>query len=413
MCGIRYGSSWGPPWRLKGRVSRVKMHSKPSEAASDSTRALEHIADMHEQCVNDVDPQEQVDDFVQHSGLGKQPSRPSRLHFLLQGVNQQIMAEGKDLQVSSLQEDLHCFGCQDSTSLEKDPQEELQSKLGQLHLEEANVNLAKSQGPKGREVYQPFHHHDVKVHCTDIRYPEPLVPEESPRRRARSLPWNSIPEEDEEDSLMCCCKLKKKVQFADSLGLTLASVKHFLPSDEPLVPQAVLARFQSYPPTTYGQRSDLILEEDFSSAEMAPSETAPVELIERLEEQGVCLEQVSASRLGVVGYVLVKGPGEKGQVKIRYTFNEWLSFLDCPATPAGQSATLLPTSGCQRFHFNLCYPPSTSCIHFAICFSTGHGPEIWDNNKGANYTVSCQQDAIPEVQSSSPDREEWEGSQLW
>lgn len=351
--------------------------------------------------------------------------------------NQQVSAEGKDLLPSSLQEDLYCLGCQDSTNLEpENPHGELQSQLSRLHLEEANVHLVKRQEPyqpfhhhdvKGhftdirypeplsteRELYQPFHHHDVKGHFTDTRYPEPLSTEESPRRRARSLPWNSIPEEEEEDSVMCCCKLKKRVKFADSLGLTLASIKHFLPSDEPLVPQAVLARLQSYPPTARGQRSDVILEDEFSRAESAPSEGTPTQLLEKLNEQGVCLEQVSASRLGVLGYVLVKDPEEKAQVKIRYTFNEWLSFLDCPATPTSQSTALPSSFGCQRFHFNLCYPPTTSCIHFAICFNTGNGQEMWDNNKGDNYTVNCQQAVNPEIQQSGSDQEEWEGSRLW
>ncbi|XP_077348262.1 protein phosphatase 1 regulatory subunit 3G isoform X2 [Lithobates pipiens] len=380
--------------------------------------------------------------------------------------NQQVSSEGKDV-LPSLQEDLYCLGCQDSTNLEpEDPHGEIQSQLSKLHLEEANVHLVKRQGPqesdpyqpfhhvKGhftdirypeplsteREPYQPFHHHDVKGYFTDIRYPEPLSTEreqcqpfhhdvkghftdprypeplsteESPRRRARSLPWNSIPEEEEEDSVMCCCKLKKRVKFADSLGLTLASIKHFLPSDEPLVPQAVLARLQSYPPTARGQRSDLILEDEFSRAELTPSEGTPVQLLEKLNEQGVCLEQVSATRLGVLGYVLVKDTEEKAQVKIRYTFNEWLSFLDCPATPTSQSTALPSTFGCQRFHFNLCYPPTTSCIHFAICFNTGNGQEMWDNNKGDNYTINCQQPVIPEIQQSSSDQEEWEGSRLW
>ncbi|KAM4026963.1 protein phosphatase 1 regulatory subunit 3G [Anomaloglossus baeobatrachus] len=235
----------------------------------------------------------------------------------------------------------------------------------------------------------------------DARYPEPLATEESPRRRARSLPWTPIPEvEDEDDSLMCCCKLKKKVQFADSLGLCLASVKHFLPSDEPLVPQSVLARLQSYPPTV----PQLQPEEDMVVCESP----APAELLARLAEHRVCLEQVSASAWGVKGHILVADPGDGAQVRIRYTFNEWLSFLDCPASDAQQSTA----PGTQRFHFNLCYPPSTSLIHFAICFTTSDGQEIWDNNNGANYTVSCH-NWLPEVQPCSPGQEESRGPHQW
>ncbi|XP_040209598.1 protein phosphatase 1 regulatory subunit 3G isoform X2 [Rana temporaria] len=391
---------------------------------------------------NDLQVSSLQKDLYRFGSQGPANLEPKDPHCELQSQpTLQVNAEGKDLPLR-LHEDLYCLGCQDSTNLGPgDPHGEIQSQLSRLHLEEANVHLVKRQGPQERDPYQPFHHHDVKGHFTDIgypeplsaerepyqpfhhhdvkgyftdiRYPEPLSTEESPRRRARSLPWNSIPEEDEEDSVMCCCKLKKRVKFADSLGLTLASIKHFLPSDEPLVPQAVLARLQSYPPTARGQRSDLILEDEFRRAELAPSEGTPAELLEKLNEQGVCLEQVSATRLGVLGYVLVKDPEEKAQVKIRYTFNEWLSFLDCPATPTSQSTALPSTFECRRFHFNLCYPPTTSCIRFAICFNTGNGQEMWDNNKGDNYTVYCQQAVIQEIQQSAPDLEEWGGSRLW
>ncbi|KAM9308288.1 protein phosphatase 1 regulatory subunit 3G [Gastrophryne carolinensis] len=316
------------------------------------------------------------------------------------------------------QEGPHCLGCKDSNPVEQeDPQGEgLQKKLSRLCLDEPLMKRQALSFNREKGTHSFFNHHDVRLHFTDIRYPETLATEESPRRRSRSLPWNTIPEvdmEEEEDSIICCCKLKKKVQFADSLGLTLASVKHFLPSEDPLVPQAVLARLQSYPPTVYGQKAELILENELTASNFEEPMPTPAELLERLNDRGVCLEQVSSSNLGVHGYVLVKDPGEAAQVKIRYTFNEWLSFLDCPATLVGQSATLLPSSACQRFHFNLCYPPSTSCIHFAICFSTYHGQELWDNNQGANYTVTCQQDPIPEIQPSSPEQEEWEGSRLW
>ncbi|KAG8571651.1 hypothetical protein GDO81_011736 [Engystomops pustulosus] len=269
---------------------------------------------------------------------------------------------------------------------------ELLRKLSALHLAEREVPAAR--GHRDRSNH---------LHLHDAKYPEPLSTEESPRRRARSLPWNSIPEadEDEDDSLMCCCKLKKKVQFADSLGLCLASVKHFVPSDEPLVPQAVLARLQSYPPTV--PKPELVQEMCMSQCPI------PAEVLDRLEEQSLCLEQVSASIWGVSGYILVKDPGVNAQVKVRYTFNDWLSFLDCPASSAQQCNA----PGTQRFHFSLCYPPSTSLIHFAICCTTGHGQEIWDNNQGVNYTVSCEQSRLPDIQPSSPEQEECGGPQLW
>ncbi|XP_019394507.1 PREDICTED: protein phosphatase 1 regulatory subunit 3G [Crocodylus porosus] len=68
---------------------------------------------------------------------------------------------------------------------------------------------------------------------------------------------------------------------------------------------------------------------------------------------------------------------------VRYTFNEWLSFLDAPALPG-------PDGGC--FHFALCPPPSLlrqgAALHFAVRYRSPLG-EFWDNNGGANYTLRC------------------------
>ncbi|XP_053322854.1 protein phosphatase 1 regulatory subunit 3G [Spea bombifrons] len=244
------------------------------------------------------------------------------------------------------------------------------------------------------------HRSQARVRLTDTRYPQTLPTEESPRRRARSLPETSIPEageEEDEASLVCCCKLKKRVQFADSLGLTLASVKHFLSSDEPMVPPAVLARLQSYPPSACEQEED-----------PASSLPLPEELPGRLGAQRLCLEQVSASIWGVRGSVLVQDPEDGGRVKIRYTFNEWLSYLDCPASaPAG------PLPAMQRFLFTLCYPPTTARIHFAICYTDGHGQETWDNNQGSNYTVTCQRELAPGIQNCDTELDAWESTQHW
>ncbi|KAG8442434.1 hypothetical protein GDO86_011278 [Hymenochirus boettgeri] len=229
--------------------------------------------------------------------------------------------------------------------------------------------------------------------------------EGSQRRRARSLPVEQCPAlgamDGEDSSLLCCCKLKKKVQFADSLGLCLASVKHFLPSEEPSVPSAVLARLQSYPPTVLGQRD--------VGTEQEPNTPVPDdELRARVEEQGVCLEQALDTQWGIRGCVLVSEPRNDVQVKVRYTFNDWLSYLDCPAS-TGQFVV----PGTQRFLFTLCYPPTTRRIQFAICCNTGNGQELWDNNQGDNYTVCCHQDPLQDFQASETEQEECDPLQHW
>ncbi|XP_077209222.1 protein phosphatase 1 regulatory subunit 3G [Paroedura picta] len=216
----------------------------------------------------------------------------------------------------------------------------------------------------------------------------------------------------------CCTKCKKRVQFADALGLCLASVKHFSAAEEPQVPPAVLSRLQSFPM----RRRDL---EEFSAALAglggcaAPPFARPLPparpLVprfeaagkrpagERLRRERVCLEEAAGTALAgaptdVRGVVRVLAcPGAK-EVTVRYTFNEWLSFLDSAAVPLPPP----PPPGSppdddddpdappvERYHFALCLPPGLqegTAVHFAICYRSQQG-EHWDNNGGRNYTL--------------------------
>nr|XP_056710943.1 protein phosphatase 1 regulatory subunit 3G [Euleptes europaea] len=216
---------------------------------------------------------------------------------------------------------------------------------------------------------------------------------------------------------------KKRVQFADSLGLRLASVKHFSAAEEPQVPPAVLSRLQSFPM----RRRDL---EEWGAAlaglgggAAAPPAPAPLPLEPRFEaawggrrrrpgpgRARVCLEEASGTALAgapadVRGVVRVRGcPGAK-EVTVRYTFNEWLSFLDAPAVPlpadgdppAPPPPPPLSSSPVERYQFSLCLPPGLqegTAVHFAVCCRSQQG-EDWDNNGGSNYTLGPPRDAAP------------------
>ncbi|XP_068788040.1 protein phosphatase 1 regulatory subunit 3G [Struthio camelus] len=209
-------------------------------------------------------------------------------------------------------------------------------------------------------------------------------------------------EEEEEEAAAgedCCTKCKKRVQFADSLGLNLASVKHFSAAEEPQVPPAVLSRLQSLPleeqdlrelsaalglPCGACQPPALRLVPDFPAGEALSAEL--------LRRQRVCLEQLGqpAAPTDVRGTVQVLPcPGPK-EVTVRYTFNEWLSFMDAPAVPLPPApAGTDPLA--ERYSFALSVPPSLqegSALHFAICYRSQQG-EYWDNNEGRNYTLRC------------------------
>ncbi|KAM6176754.1 protein phosphatase 1 regulatory subunit 3G [Erethizon dorsatum] len=223
----------------------------------------------------------------------------------------------------------------------------------------------------------------------------------------------------------CCAKCKKRVQFADSLGLSLASVKHFSEAEEPRVPPAVLSRLHSFPMRAEDLEQ---LEGLWALATVrAPLPAPPPRLrplfqlpgpsaaAERLRRQRVCLERVqcpapSGAEVTGSGRVL-RCPGPSA-VAVRYTFTEWRTFLDVPAelqpeppspgAPSGVSGSGSGDAGeelvAERFRFSLCLPPGLQpqegegghardvAVHFAVCYRCAQG-EFWDNNAGANYTL--------------------------
>uniref|UniRef100_A0A8C9AKI7 Protein phosphatase 1 regulatory subunit 3G n=1 Tax=Prolemur simus TaxID=1328070 RepID=A0A8C9AKI7_PROSS len=226
----------------------------------------------------------------------------------------------------------------------------------------------------------------------------------------------------------CCAKCKKRVQFADTLGLSLASVKHFSEAEEPQVPPAVLSRLRSFPMRAgdLERLGGLLAAASAAAPLSAPPPglrplfqlPGPSAAAERLRKQRVCLERVQCSApwgAEVKGSGRVLGcPGPRA-VTVRYTFTEWRSFLDVPAElqpeplepqqPEAPSGVSGPGSedaekepGAERFHFSLCLPPGLQpedgeeadargvAVHFAVCYRCAQG-EYWDNNAGANYTL--------------------------
>lgn len=200
------------------------------------------------------------------------------------------------------------------------------------------------------------------------------------RRRAQSLPaypaqlLDRVPGEEEEG--------RKRVKFADALGLNLASVKHFSALEEPQIPSKVLSRHRSFPPP-----QDFLCHGPFKPVldtdRLVSCFPEPRDADRRVLELRVCLEKVSITQFDVRGQIRALGGG--GEVGVRYTFNEWLSHVDAQALPVSADPGLVG----QRFSFTVYTPPvmdPSSAVHFAVFLRSQDG-EFWDNNQGHNYTL--------------------------
>ncbi|XP_036376621.1 protein phosphatase 1 regulatory subunit 3G [Megalops cyprinoides] len=210
------------------------------------------------------------------------------------------------------------------------------------------------------------------------------------RRRAKSLP--AYPEQAnllEEISQSC----RKRVKFADALGLNLASVKHFNATEDPHIPSKVFSRLQSFPPQPerelFGEIADKF-KSTFAVDCLIPTFKMPVETNDfdtRVQRCHVALEKVTVTRFDVRGVIRALTSGCcKHEVGVRYTFNDWLSFMDAQALPVSGEDNA--TTG-KHFVFTMYTPPfldPSSSVHFAVYSKTDQG-EFWDNNDGKNYTL--------------------------
>ncbi|XP_056599227.1 protein phosphatase 1 regulatory subunit 3G-like [Triplophysa dalaica] len=201
--------------------------------------------------------------------------------------------------------------------------------------------------------------------------------DETDRRRDKSLPVYL----DKSSTRTECHERVKRVQFADTLGLTLTSVRHFDTSDVTNETRNVSGVQNLLSPSTPAP----------NFARLEPAFNVPIcsdEVDLKSMRLGVALESVTTGS-DVKGLIRVMRSNATKEVGVLYTFNNWLTFSDLHAAPIMDKERLLQW---ERFHFVLRVPPSfdkDDSVHFAVFCRTDHG-EYWDNNNGQNYTLRIQ-----------------------
>ncbi|XP_074838310.1 protein phosphatase 1 regulatory subunit 3E [Carettochelys insculpta] len=223
------------------------------------------------------------------------------------------------------------------------------------------------------------------------------------RRRARSAPAGG----PRGGSRSRSPGARKRVRFADALGLELVSVRCYWPAELPQVPERVQAQLRQ---DTLRHFTPL---RPFRTASQGPQELLagrlplvpcfrdPLGLPDfgaRLGAQGVCLEGVRAGALGVAGTLRVLNLAYEKRVRVRYSWDGWASYREAPAAYAGPPTGPPAGPPADRFAFRLPLPPG-GALEFALCCHVG-GQELWDNNGGQNYVL--RGGGQPEGPPSSP-----------
>ncbi|EDO16130.1 hypothetical protein Kpol_1070p12 [Vanderwaltozyma polyspora DSM 70294] len=117
----------------------------------------------------------------------------------------------------------------------------------------------------------------------------------------------------------------------------------------------------------------------------------------------VFLEELTLKRerrgIYLIGRVLVKNFHYQKVVKIRYTWNNWVTYHDMQAQYIGTGDSILPSTNMDMFQFiietcNL-YEDAHNSLEFCIHFVSGvendnSMREYWDNNNDKNYKVTIR-----------------------
>lgn len=233
-----------------------------------------------------------------------------------------------------------------------------------------------------------------------------LKPPMSPnlRRRCKSLP-TSTERAKLEIARSRSPTSQKKVRFADSLGLELTSVKHFDVADLPQVPDRIFAKYSPlsnndndniissttnhhhhHPPHHVGTKfprplnQSVCMELEFTNPGRLPH------FEHKVREVKVLLETFEADEFTLSGVVRVLNLAFEKSVYLRYSLNNWITFMDSLAYYVPDSSDGVT----DRFSFKIITPTfmegGGSTLQFAIRYCVC-GEEFWDNNVGNNYKV--------------------------
>ncbi|KTG05741.1 hypothetical protein cypCar_00036362 [Cyprinus carpio] len=228
-----------------------------------------------------------------------------------------------------------------------------------------------------------------------------LKPPYSPtqRRRCKSLP-TSAERAKLEIARSRSPSSHKKVRFADSLGLDLISIKHFDDTVMPEVPDRIIDKFKKARALHLNNfdKSNTSSQSVFMELLFTNPGSLP-DFLDRVIAAKVLLESVHADECSLSGIARVLNLAFEKKVYLRYTLNNWTTFMDILAIYVPHSSD----GQTDKFSFKIITPTFLEfggTLQFAIKYCVG-GSEFWDNNNGDNYRVRRHRFKI------SPPRE-WE-----
>ena len=168
---------------------------------------------------------------------------------------------------------------------------------------------------------------------------------------------------------------KKRVTFADLLGLSLVNVVEISPRNsltdicfpqDHKAPAKPIAAHRRYLTCLFEQPVD---KDDF---------------LERVTRQYICLESVVCDK-AIIGFVRVLNIAYKKEVVVRYTGDGWKTFRE----ESAEHLSISSDGTMDTFFFRiplLSFLKDVNNVEFAIRYNV-RGNVYWDNNASKNYSV--------------------------
>lgn len=180
-------------------------------------------------------------------------------------------------------------------------------------------------------------------------------------------------------SFLTICRVQRRVSFADSVGLDLASIR-------------IMTEGRETPPylESYLAKVDHAKE---TKSRLQPLFVQPIAnfsgFLKQLTENGVSLESVEVTDSTISGTVKVQNMAFEKCVRVRFTTDDWKSHTDHTCYYVNPAYRSHKYSAHDSFAFKIEADESWRKCEFCICY-TCQGSSYWDNNKGANYKMEMK-----------------------
>ncbi|XP_067948166.1 protein phosphatase 1 regulatory subunit 3B-like [Watersipora subatra] len=190
--------------------------------------------------------------------------------------------------------------------------------------------------------------------------------------------YNSC-KEVEDDHISQKRKVQRRVSFADSVGLDLASIR-------------IVTDGRDTPPYLGTIYDTAVTTKTIEP--LVPLFAQPIarfsNFLNDLMNNNVSLESVDVKEESVTGLVKVKNLSYEKSVVVRYTEDEWRSYRETTCSYVSPVYSQLKANVHDTFSFRIQLNSSCSLFEFCICFRC-QGCEFWDNNRGKNYQLRRQE----------------------